>query len=343
VGLSNSEDFKGKLTYAAPEQVELRPLTYAADLYAVGVVLWELLTGERMYRNRTAAELIAQLLRGEVVAPSSLVQALPAGVDAVVMRALSRDPTGRHESALAMAAALEEAVGPARMEATADWICALAADALRARARLVTEAESETAPSQRHPDLVARALEPTLLAATTVNSPERDPERLASSRQAELRHGFTRVFALAAGVALVWLIGERLWPRRQPERNETQPEQSMRALSFTAGNRGTPGVQPAGVVSSPAYTAPDAAAGSAGGAGGGTGTQREIAVRRETARQRETLSVAAERTRDAIRGAAAKGAPRAAAGRNPGTPVLDCSPPYSLDAEGIRHMKPGCK
>jgi serine/threonine-protein kinase len=333
VGLSNSDEFKGKLTYAAPEQVELRPLTYAADLYAVGVVLWELLTGERMYRNRTAAELIAQLLHGELAAPSSLVRCLPPALDAVVLRALSRDPSARHESALVMATALEAVVAPARVEATADWICQLAAEALQARQRLVSEAESETTPSQRHPDQLAPALEPTVLAAPEGNRLRRDRVRFVASKHAELRHGFVRAFALAAGVALVWLLGERLWPHAQPKPGETRAEQVMGASSFMAGSRASTEPRPVGTVSAPAYTAPDAEAG---------GAQRPLALEREPAPRRDPVPSVAERLRNAVRAAAAKGATRAGGGKA-GSALRDCSPPYSLDAEGIRHMKPGCK
>jgi eukaryotic-like serine/threonine-protein kinase len=320
---SNAAEFKGKLTYASPEQVELGALTLATDLYAVGVVLWELLSGERMYRERTAPELVAQLLRGDVVPPSRFVSSVPSSLDAVVLRALAREPQQRYESALAMAAALESCVRPASVEATAAWVCELAAESLQARARLVIDAESETSPSQRQPaQLSAGPLDLTVPAGNAEDwlSSERDRGRESpSSRAGAFTKVSLRIFAMAAGVGLVWFLGEQLLP--PPTRGEPRDVRAGDAMDvptppavLSLRARGEPA---AGIAPARAGAAPDAGAPSSDSSIDGTNTAR----RREGGRAR---------TVRARSGAAGAGS-------------VDCSPPFSLDAEGIRHMKPGCK
>lgn len=320
MALSNAAEFKGKLTYASPEQVELSPLTLATDLYAAGVVLWELASGERMYRDRTASELVAQLLRGDVAPPSRFVPSLPPALDPVVLRALAREPERRYESALAMAAALEACVRPASIEATSEWITALASESLQARNQLVLEAESETAPSQRRPaSPMTGPWDPTVRAGDTRE--ERDSAPRGASTGAGLFGKTTlRVFAMAAGVAFVWVLGEGLWPRAaQP------PPLAVGAGALAAG---TGPLAP--VPSHPLRERAD---------GGGAAPERAV----DTATARPAGSAAVDSVQEALRPKVVK-TPAAPASRGSSAPpAADCSPPFSLDAEGIRHMKPGCQ
>jgi serine/threonine protein kinase len=329
-GLSNAAEFKGKLTYASPEQVELGPLTLATDLYAAGVVLWEVLSGERMYRDRTASELVAQLLRGDVAPPSQFVPSLPPAIDLVVLRALSRAPEKRFESALAMAAALEACVRPASVEATAEWIAALASESLQARARLVIDAESETSPSQRRPAPIAtEPLDPTVLAGDTGGwrSSERDRGRRDASIQTGLLGKATlRLFAMAAGVAFVWFVGEQLWPRAAspPPRDVRAPDTAGASPGYTAG-----------------ASAPVAARALLDRADAGRAAAPETAAANPAANSRPTR-VGINGAKAALRPEVAR-VPATGRSGSAGSTAVDCSPPFSLDADGIRHMKPGCK
>ncbi|MEY4549899.1 MAG: hypothetical protein RL685_6094, partial [Pseudomonadota bacterium] len=300
-----------------PEQVELLPLTYAADLYAVGVVLWELATGERMYRERTAPELIAQLLQGKVVPPSQHAPSVPAAFDRVVMHALARDPAQRPASALVMAAALEDSLRPASLEVTASWICSLAAETLRARAQLVTEAESETTPSQRQPALVSELL------STQRHGRDRAPAA-ASTRGRALRNVLLSVAAVIAGVISTWWVGQLLWPRLPPSAAAPAADEARRALSASVPEVAAQEVA-VQEVAVPAVAVPEVATGGVG-VGGSAATPGPAATQ------------GAERLGGEVRSrerVGTRGSPPAA--------VRDCQPPYSLDAEGIRHMKPGCE
>ena len=97
------------LAYAAPEQVLSLPITVAADVYALGVMLFELLTEARLYRAQEPRALEAELLRGDLRRPSDVAsnkqraKALRGDLDAIVLTALKRQPTERYQSATALA------------------------------------------------------------------------------------------------------------------------------------------------------------------------------------------------------------------------------------------------
>lgn len=99
---------KGKPAYMAPEQTEGGSLDRRADLFAVGVVLYELLTGERLFSGDTIFQVVHAVHHQPIVPPSERVGHIPHDLDAVVLRALTREPGQRFETAAAMAAALEE-------------------------------------------------------------------------------------------------------------------------------------------------------------------------------------------------------------------------------------------
>jgi serine/threonine-protein kinase len=133
---------KGKLGYMAPEQLD-GTATRATDIYAASVVLWEMLTGRRLYLSNEQAHVIKMIAAGDVKPPSAFVTGLPAAIDDVVMRGLAKDPSARFDIALDMATALRAAVGEAAAprDVTA-WVEALAAQSLAERAAQIAEIDS---------------------------------------------------------------------------------------------------------------------------------------------------------------------------------------------------------
>ncbi len=99
---------KGKPSYMAPEQVVgSGPVTRRADVFSAGVVLWELLTGGRLFRSKDDWATMNAVLTRAIPAPSSVEQSLPPVLDEVLERALEREPARRFASAGEFLAALE--------------------------------------------------------------------------------------------------------------------------------------------------------------------------------------------------------------------------------------------
>ncbi|HVL54806.1 MAG TPA: protein kinase, partial [Vitreimonas sp.] len=98
----------GSVQYCSPEQVLGEPIGPATDIYSLGIVLHELLTGTRPWDGPSAAAVALARLHEPPPPPTRIVTDLPPGVDALVDRALQRDPARRYPSAAAMAAAIRE-------------------------------------------------------------------------------------------------------------------------------------------------------------------------------------------------------------------------------------------
>jgi serine/threonine-protein kinase len=97
---------KGKLAYMAPEQAMRGSCDARSDLFAMGVILWEAVTGRRLFRADNPGATLTKLLHDPIIAPSTIDPAL-APLDPVLARALDRNPDGRYQSADELIDALE--------------------------------------------------------------------------------------------------------------------------------------------------------------------------------------------------------------------------------------------
>ncbi len=97
---------KGTYSYMAPEQVRCTPLDRRADIFALGVVLYELTTGTRLYRG-SEVEVITAIAEKDAPLPSTRAKDYPADLSRLVMGALSRDAADRPPTAAHLAADLE--------------------------------------------------------------------------------------------------------------------------------------------------------------------------------------------------------------------------------------------
>jgi serine/threonine-protein kinase len=109
----------GTAAYVSPEQAAGEEVTAASDVYSLGAVLYELLTGRPPYEFSSLAELAAKQSSGEIVPPRDLEPDVPDRVEAVAMRALARDPRFRPASAAELAAELRAALADRPAPATA--------------------------------------------------------------------------------------------------------------------------------------------------------------------------------------------------------------------------------
>lgn len=147
---------KGKLSYMPPEQLRGANVTRQSDIYAAGVMLWELVTGQRLFAGDNEGAIVAKVLEGCVDPPSkvlmrglshkatisdSMMRSLET-IDSTVLRALAMDPEQRFATAREMALEIERRLQPATGSEVADWVEHIAKDVLNTRAAMVAEIES---------------------------------------------------------------------------------------------------------------------------------------------------------------------------------------------------------
>jgi len=97
----------GKPAYMAPEMVVEMRADHRSDLFSLGAVLFETLTGERLFQGETTTEVLEKVVAGDIPSARSLNPEVPEAVQAILARALARDPAGRFDTAAAMGEACE--------------------------------------------------------------------------------------------------------------------------------------------------------------------------------------------------------------------------------------------
>jgi serine/threonine-protein kinase len=118
-GLTSAASMVGTLSYMAPEQIQdAGTVTAKTDQYALAVMLYECVTGRLPFFGASPYQLMHNILNGSITAPSALVPQLPAHFDAILLRALERDPANRYPSVHAFASLL---LGFGGRETCAQW------------------------------------------------------------------------------------------------------------------------------------------------------------------------------------------------------------------------------
>ena len=133
---------KGKVAYMAPEQLAAAEVTRRVDVYAMAVVLWEMLAGRRLFQVEGDAQLVVKALAGATDPPSRYNPDLSAELDALVMTGLARDPDARFATAREMAERLQRLVPPAFPTEVGPWVEDAANEALAHRGSQLAEIES---------------------------------------------------------------------------------------------------------------------------------------------------------------------------------------------------------
>jgi serine/threonine-protein kinase len=133
---------KGKLAYMAPEQALGGAVSRQTDIFAASVVLWEALTGLRLFEGDSEGMVLHKLQHDPIPPPSMMAKEIPEALDAVVLRGLARDPSQRYRTAEEMAVAIETATALASAHVVGQHVRQLGGERLQARAQRVAEIES---------------------------------------------------------------------------------------------------------------------------------------------------------------------------------------------------------
>lgn len=114
--LSDTAVVAGTLPYMSPEQLRGEPADPRTDLYALGVVLYELATGQRPFREKLAPRLTKAILHQPVVSPRMLNGRVSADLDRIILKSLEKEPERRYQSARELEVDLRRLASPSSLE-----------------------------------------------------------------------------------------------------------------------------------------------------------------------------------------------------------------------------------
>ncbi len=137
---------KGKFAYMSPEQCLGQPVDNRSDLFSLGIVLWEVLSYRRLFKREQEAATINAIINTQVRPPSQTNKKIPPYLDAVVLKALEKDPNKRFQSAEDMGSALNDALRkmgkPAGVREMSQFMKKVFADRARTKNRLLQDLRS---------------------------------------------------------------------------------------------------------------------------------------------------------------------------------------------------------
>jgi len=310
---------KGKLSYMAPEQISQGEVTRASDVFSASVVLWEALTGARLFQGENSGQIVYKVISAQIPPPSSLVSGLPEGLDAIVARGLAANPSDRFATARDMALALEQCAPPIRPSEIGAWVEEVAAGTLAHRARLKAAVEDGaledlTPNTAVYPRPVSGARSGMPSPASARIAPSTPPPRLhaepgvptdtnAVAETHQPRPAGKRLLATLGLVGLLLAVAAGTYASFS--RSQAPPEPSA-ALSVSAAAAVAPSMS--ALEPSPPAPSPSAAGSAVNPAAPPVPKHDRAAVR-----------------------------PRATA-----APHANCDPPYSVDAAGRHIFKVEC-
>ncbi|HSN96898.1 MAG TPA: serine/threonine-protein kinase [Candidatus Nanopelagicales bacterium] len=168
---------KGKFSYLSPEAAEGIEVDHRADIFAVGIILWEMLTGERLFFGESDFQTVKLVQNAEVRPASSLNKAVKPALDGIIGRALARDREQRYGSAREMGRELWDFLYNHGKSVSAFDIAELVRGAMSLRKR---------APATTQSSLIDRLIEETLLEFTSLQSDAEPPLSSATQDPAKL-------------------------------------------------------------------------------------------------------------------------------------------------------------
>jgi serine/threonine protein kinase len=209
----------GTPQYMSPEQGKGLPLTEAADLYSLGVVLYEMLTGRPPYDGDTPLGVIHKHLFDPLPAPCTVCPDLPAQVDDLLFKALAKEAGERYASGAEMLEALKRALAPGAAVPVARPALQESKPKVRPPKHVLSEtlrdARPATAPAEPAPEQLAISSMPTMAMEEELAASSRTlsaaPKAAAGGRPPEAhKHGMPRWGWILLGVATVTVVGVAL-------------------------------------------------------------------------------------------------------------------------------------
>ena len=237
---------KGKYAYMSPEQAAGGELDARSDLFSLGLVLYESLTGARPFGGTTPSEIVDALKECAPRSPVVLRPDLDPRLAEIILRALARRPEDRFESAEAMAAALESFLEEGGRPLSDEQLGSLMKDLFPQRHRAIKQVEDEvrsaiesgggraddgranapSVPFEEHADDMHSV-------ALSVDSSGRKgvPTTTMAMAHKRRRRGLWKMLAIFLGFGLGLCSGVALWSLLRPPRDATAPAPVVRQLT----------------------------------------------------------------------------------------------------------------
>jgi eukaryotic-like serine/threonine-protein kinase len=336
--VTRDRHIKGKLSYMAPEQIENVGVDRRVDVYAASVVLWELLTGQRLFDADSDSSKVMRVLTSVVTRPSSIVPGISAKLDRLVLRGMNRKPELRFETARDMALALEASGPMAIPSVVGAWVEATAHQALAERAAHIAAVEqiNDLPLHSSAANLPLQGLDVAVNDVPTVTGPKAEIDfvedssidlvpvgrRAASSGEPRNRPAFAllgkRPKRTIVAAALVLVLGYVLVWVSQSRRSTAAAARHAAVVASTQVLLVAPPVVAASQAPTLASSAPQKLGGDSEGLDASIGSGQQDVTAKISPASQQAPSVRAK------------------------SKAVDCNPPFTLDAAGIRHYKRKC-
>ncbi len=309
---------KGKLRYMPPEQIVGEAVDRRADIYAIGVMLWEAATGESMWKGCSDATVMNRVLNGELVRPSEVRAQVSARLETICMKAMASEPADRYATAAELETELEALLDEMGSRTTARAIgkvtSNLFADAREQRRVLVEKQLSKVAllSPEEYESMGAGLMRALPIAGRAAPAPPK-----TSSRKRGLLWGLGFVGLLGV-VGVTAAVTRRTVPSPMPPSASVATDVGAEVKRRVADPHGI-------VVAVDGSATPPR-------------SDREVAPAPTPARSADPVPTKA---------AAAREKPRPRAGPAGSTsptasPASNCNPPYRIDSSGIKTFKVEC-
>lgn len=142
--------FAGKLAYASPEQLRCERVDRRSDVFSLGVMLFELSVGRRLFPLHNDFSLLKAMTEGEIPRPSDVDQDYPADLERIVMRALARDRNDRYQTARELQVDLEDFAARSALDLSQSAVARLLEDLFRDDIEEWKAAQSAGVTLERH-------------------------------------------------------------------------------------------------------------------------------------------------------------------------------------------------
>jgi eukaryotic-like serine/threonine-protein kinase len=310
--------FKGKIGYIAPEQLLSESLDARTDIFAAGVVLWEALTGRRLFKGVDPIQTLVRLAEG-IAPPSAYNDDVPPSLDAVVARALHRNPQLRFPSAEAFAEQLQNAVPRAPSKRVGKYVEKAAAPAINERRQLLRSIQATGRVIDRQEAARELSLQEATTSAFAIHELLEAPR---SGRRGRLWQLGKINVAVGVGALLLASTFYGFWSHAR--RPQAPPPRALQAPARPDGaeqRAAAPSAPP------PLNSATSAAA---------TALNVTEPATQESSSRSPPASTSVPRKGAPV--TKTKGAPK----RRAVSVSTACRPPYLVDGNGIKRIKRGC-